>query len=93
MSDWRGCSKCFKSFDGLYRGRYGCRACQRTEPIDGAFVDLTRPLGPILTRKPRPSYSPFRGNKPDVVETSENPLEIPLRHDGGSAGHLLLRSR
>lgn len=93
MIDWRGCSKCSKSFDGLYRGRYGCRACQRTEALDGSFADLTGPLGPIVHRKQRRPYSPFRAARPHVTETSENPLEIPRNPATGTTGHLLLRSR
>lgn len=28
---WKHCPKCRKSYDAIYFGWYGCRACQHTE--------------------------------------------------------------
>jgi hypothetical protein len=30
---WRFCAKCRKSYDAIYAGWFGCRACQHTEPV------------------------------------------------------------
>lgn len=29
---WRLCTKCHKSYDAIYFGWFGCRACKHTEP-------------------------------------------------------------
>ena len=42
MMTWRDCPKCHKSYDGIYRQHFGCRACHSVEPFDGQFTDLTR---------------------------------------------------
>ena len=40
---WRDCFRCFKSYDAVYAGFFGCRACGHTERV-GLQHELVKPL-------------------------------------------------
>lgn len=60
LTSWRDCPRCRKSFDAVYRGFFGCRACGFFELVNQAWRDLTTPLQVNYRKKSESSNEKMR---------------------------------